>query len=321
MAIETSAELYDLLSKTELSKSKIAKLEIPESTQSAFAIEVAQPQMLSCWRLLRSLIDKTNMYPLLTDTTWSSATRNWQEDMNEQNYFIRSEYLYEQKNGFIESVAPESIANAAKSLDGEAIINKRIKKYDREDNIEWWESKLYLQDLEATKQDYGVTPSSREVETALNSEAIITDVDFESWLFAWELENVPQEKILVLPDLYYQEWYDVSSSNTIPLLLLPTPNSWEALAYIDFFGSQNSTEDIAILKYWHDRYDAELVAHYGTMLQFFVNNKPQTPIEAYELAAQHYEFAPCTLILPGVAIREHAKALLNIDRWFLHERP
>lgn len=26
-------------------------------------------------------------------------------------------------------------------------------------------------------------------------------------------------------------------------------------------------------------------------------------------------------ILPGVAIREHAKALLHIDRWFLHERP
>lgn len=227
MAIETSAELHDILSKTELSNTKIAKLAIPESTQSAFAIEVPQPQMLSSWRLLRSLVDKTNMYPLLTDTTWSSATRNWQEDMNEQNYFIRSEYLYEQKNGLIESIAPESIANAAKSLNGEAIINKRIKEYDREDNREWWESKLYLQDLEATKQDYGVTPSSKEVETALNSEAIITDVDFECWLFAWELENVPREKILALPDLYYQEWYDVSSSRTIPLLLLPTPNSWE----------------------------------------------------------------------------------------------
>ena len=258
--------------------------------------------MLSCWRLLRSLIDKTNMYPLLTDSTWSSATGNWQEDMNEQNYFIRSEYLYEQKNGFIESVAPESIANAAKSLNGEAIINRRIKEYHREDNRVWWESKLYLQDLEATKQDYDLTPSSREVETALNSEAIITDIDFERYLD-------------------YQEWYDISSSKTLPLLLLPTPNSWETLAYIHFFGSQNSTEDIAILKYWHDKYDAELVAHYLTMLQFFVNNKPQTPIEAYKLAAQHYEFAPCTLTKPGVAIREHAKALLHIDRWFLHERP
>lgn len=320
MAIETLAELYDLLSKTELSKSKIAKLAIPESTQSAFAIEVPQPQMLSCWRLLRSLIDKTNMYPLLT-YNWIYTTRNWQEDMNEQYYFLRSQYLYEQRNSFIESVAPESIANAAKSLNGEVIINKRIKEYDREDNREWWESKLYLQDLEATKRDYRLTPSSREVETALNSEAIITDVDFERWLFAWELENVPREKTLVLPDLSYQEWFDGSFSHTIPLLLLPTPNSWETLAYIHFYGSQNSTEDIAILKYWHDKYDTELVAHYGTMLQFFVNNKPPTPIEAYELAAQHYEFAPCTLILPGVAIREHAKALLHLDRWFLHEKP
>ncbi|MEM9272953.1 MAG: DUF4253 domain-containing protein [Cyanobacteria bacterium P01_F01_bin.143] len=241
--------------------------------------------------------------------------------MNEQDYFIRSEYLYEQKNGFIESIAPESIAKAAKILNGEAIINKRIKEYHHEDDREWWRSQLYLQNLEATKLDYGLTPSSKEVETALNSEAIITDVDFERWLFAWELENVPRETILLLPDLHYQKWYDVSSSKTIPLLLLPTPNSWETLAYIHFFGSENSTEDIAILRYWHNKYDAELVAHYGTMLQFFVNNKPQTPMEAYELAAQHYEFAPCTLMLPGVAIRKHAKALLHIDRWFLHERP
>ena len=318
--IQTLAELSEILRSTILKDSNIASLEIPKSQQLAFAIEVLPSQMLDCWHLLRLLVNDTEMYPVLSNC-WLAGTGNWQQNMDRQNFFIRSEYIYEQQNSSIENIAPKSIIDAAKSINGEKVIKRRIKEYDREDNQEWWESKLYLQDLEVTEKDYGIAPKLREAEAALNFEEIITDIDFERWLLTWESKNVPKEQLLAPPNLAYQDWYDINPNYTMPLLLLPTLNSWETLAYIHFFGATNSAEDIAILKYWYDRYGAELVAHYGTMLQFCVRNKPQTLMEAYELAAQHYEFAPCTLILPGVSIREHARALLHIERWFLHERP
>lgn len=57
------------------------------------------------------------------------------------------------------------------------------------------------------------------------------------------------------------------------------------------------------------------------MLQFVVARRPATAEEALELAWQQYLVAPCTMLLPGVSVRDHARALLHIDRWFLHERP
>lgn len=318
--IQTPTELAKILQSTILKDSNIASLAIPESQQLAFAIEVPRSQMLDCWRLLRSLVNDTQMYPVLSDR-WLAGTGNWQNDMIEEDYFCRNEYLYEQKNGSIESVASESIVDAAKSLNGEKIIKTRIKKSERIADEEWREPDWYLHNLEETQRNFAISPKPEEAKAALNSGEIITEIDFERWLFTWELNNVPKERLLPPPDLTYQEWYDVSPSDTIPLLLLPTSNSWETLAYMHFYGAMNSAEDIAILKHWHDRYGAELVAHYGTMLQFYVTNKPQNLTEAFELASEQYEFAFDTFILPGVSIREHARALLHIDRWFLHERP
>jgi hypothetical protein len=68
-------------------------------------------------------------------------------------------------------------------------------------------------------------------------------------------------------------------------------------------------------------YGAELVAHFGTMLQFVVSRPPQTLDQAFALAVQQNAVAPCTLALPGVSLREHVRALMCVDKWFLHERP
>ena len=318
--IQTPAELAKILQSTILKDSNIASLAIPESQQLAFAIEVPRSQMLDCWRLLRSLVDTTCRYPIISDFTFAS-TGSWYKDLVEENFFSRFYYEEEQQNGSLTSVAPESIVDAAKSLNGEEVIKRRIKEYDRIADEGWRESDWYLQDLEVTQRNFSVSPNPEEAEAALNSGEIITEIDFERWLFAWELENVPNEQLLTAPDLTYLEWYDLTSAEMIPMLLLPTQVSWNTLAYLHFYGAINSAEEIAILKYWHDRYGAELIAHYGTMLHFFVNRKPQTLMEAFELASEHYEFAFATFILPGVSIREHARALLHIDRWFLHERP
>jgi hypothetical protein len=82
-----------------------------------------------------------------------------------------------------------------------------------------------------------------------------------------------------------------------------------------------TTVAIGFLKKWHQEYNAELVYHYGTMLQLNVGRRPTTPEAAFDLAWQQEALAECTTILPGVALRDHARSLLIVDRWFLHERP
>ena len=321
--IQTLEELSDILKSTVLKSSNIASLEISESSQLAFAIDVPRSTMLDCWHLLHFVIDVTQMYPILTDFIFSGTGtgRNWHDDLVEEDFFNRFDYKEEQQAGYFNSVLPESIIDAAKSINGIEAIETRIEQSERIADETWRESDWYLYDLEITQRNFGISPNPEAAATALNSGKIITEVDFERWLFNWELNNVPKEQLLAAPDLTYLEWYDMTSADTIPLLLLPTPNSWDTLACTHFYGAINSAEAIAILKYWYDRYGAELVAHYGTMLQFYVEQKPQTLNEAFELACQHNEFAPSTLILSGVSIREHARALLHTERWFLHEKP
>ncbi len=78
---------------------------------------------------------------------------------------------------------------------------------------------------------------------------------------------------------------------------------------------------IALLKYWHEKYGSELVCHYGTVLQLTTKTLPTSPDEAFQLAWEQQTIAPCTTILPGISLRDHARELLHTYRWFLHERP
>ena len=77
---------------------------------------------------------------------------------------------------------------------------------------------------------------------------------------------------------------------------------------------------IAFLKRWHDKYAANLVCHYGTVLFLNVGKLPQTPIEAFDLAAEH-----CTLsdysMSHNFNMRDYARYLMKVDHWDFHERP
>jgi hypothetical protein len=134
------------------------------------------------------------------------------------------------------------------------------------------------------------------------------------------LKQQNQEELLV--DLSYLQWYEPINQN-LALLLLPIQNSWETLAYLHWYGAINIGSDkvMAMLKYWHEQYEIELVCHYGTMLQLTVKNKPKNFQEALQLAIEQETIAPCTTILPGISLEDHASALLKTDHWFLHERP
>ncbi len=104
------------------------------------------------------------------------------------------------------------------------------------------------------------------------------------------------------------------------IVKVPTAHSYEAVAYIGFGGWNDcpaDAEHVAILRYWHDRYGANLVAQGADMLECTVERPPTTREAAVELAREQLIYALGTLGELGIgnSVPELAAALLNSRYW------
>ena len=172
-------------------------------------------------------------------------------------------------------------------------------------------------ELESTRRAVGDAPTEATLRAALGAHT--THEALDRWLLDWE-ETTGGVK---LEPALYLDWFDPVGLDTA-VVLLPTPHSWEAPAYLSFFGAEGpggAESLIALVRSWHERFGAELVAHFGTMLEFVVNRPPRSLDEAWALAREQELVAPCTTALPGITLREHARSLVDRDTWFIHERP
>jgi hypothetical protein len=110
-------------------------------------------------------------------------------------------------------------------------------------------------------------------------------------------------------------WY---VPDNVSLLLLPTALPWLAPDWINFYGALGHREAFAAaLWQWHERWDARLVACWGTMLQFDVHRPPQLGDDAWTAARQLLALAPNFDIHQW----ELAVAISIGDAWFVHNRP
>ncbi|MGH9225887.1 MAG: DUF4253 domain-containing protein [Acidimicrobiales bacterium] len=109
------------------------------------------------------------------------------------------------------------------------------------------------------------------------------------------------------------------------VLLLPVANGWDTLVHFDLHPSGGALGSvgrlIAVVRSWHERFGAELVANWGTALQFAVARPPTTFDEAWPLALEQVAVAPGTTGLPAVLLRHHAQALVGRRTWLLHQSP
>lgn len=145
----------------------------------------------------------------------------------------------------------------------------------------------------------------------------VLDDDVDRWVFA----RVQEDPIRMMPaeqltsHISRQEWF---RPDAVELALLPTTSPWLAGAWLDYFGAEaDPVALVAALQRWSGRWDAELVASWGTMLQFRVGRRPRPGNEAWELAGQ--------LLAWGGSLQmsqwQLAVVLPVIDTWFLHDRP
>lgn len=153
-----------------------------------------------------------------------------------------------------------------------------------------------------------------ELEKLRSSGELETYGQLQRWMLAWEAGNLPDG--LKAPTDDHLEWTDWGTG----VLLLPTPRSWEVMAYLEFWGT--ATEVVAgLVRHWVKQYGAELVAHFGTILQFAVTRPPSTLQQALRLAWEQETVAECTTITRGVSLLDHARVLVGRNQWLLHERP
>jgi hypothetical protein len=109
----------------------------------------------------------------------------------------------------------------------------------------------------------------------------------------------------------------------VQIVLLPTATQWLAPAWLSYFGAEQFGGDAgrnalaAAIRQWEREWGAELVASWGTMLQFVAARRPALGEAAWQLALQQLAIGGSLEATPS----ELALALTRSDAWFLHSRP
>jgi hypothetical protein len=281
-----------------LSGRAVTILPVPSTDDVAFAVACEVSEVLSAWRSARDLVSRTGRWPVVA-VAWNGL----------DELFIR--FPFDNGSGADTSVA--GIVSRADRLDPVDVLADLAAQDDR------WDAYEYLEPFEIpnTEQAVGSSPSAAEVRAALGPAPSRAELD--SWLLEWEQSRGGT----VASRTAHLEWFEPDGL-ALWLVLLPTTRSWEVPAYISFYGAEGeggAERLVAVIRSWHGRYGAELVAHFGTMLEFSVGRPPLSLQEAWQLAREQELIAPCTTALQGVPLRQHARALVGRGTWFLHERP
>jgi hypothetical protein len=294
-----------------LESAQTLALEIPLSTQQAYAIEVTADNKHQVWQHFKNRQDALGVYPVLT-ATWGPQGAAWSVHVTAEDFFSRF-YFAEESPG--QDLSPEAIIARAAHAHSESILADHNNRYseDLKDYVS-----IYT---EAFVYEFGEHPDEAEIFQAIATEQIQDYFALGQWYWNWAINTLGVERLSQTSSIFLNAYEPTGQTEL--LLLLPTTTSEAVIAYMHWYGACNTSTEKAmqLLKQWHDRYGAEIVAHYGTMLHLKVKKKPESPAEAFVLATEQEAFAPCTTVLSGATLCDLAIALMHRESWFLHERP
>ncbi|MCU1691160.1 MAG: hypothetical protein JWM64_251 [Frankiales bacterium] len=142
----------------------------------------------------------------------------------------------------------------------------------------------WVNDLPETREDLELFCSSRFPRTPDLAARMVqalgdptTEPEFDRWLFtAQQQEPALREQVDVAWLTGTGNWYE---PQTVALALLPTEHGWLAPAWLSFHSCEHGDREaglVAVQREWQQRYGAELVAHWGTMLQYVVGRPRPT---------------------------------------------
>lgn len=145
-----------------------------------------------------------------------------------------------------------------------------------------------------------------------------TEPEWDAWLYELLIADADLRAEVEVGHLRgTRTWY---RPPRIAIALLPDARGWLAPAFLSFHSCETGDRAAglaAVQRRWEQDYRAELVAHWGTMLQYTVGRPPQDPADAYRVAGEHKDIASSLQMYRY----ELALALPGSDAWFLHDRP
>ncbi len=111
--------------------------------------------------------------------------------------------------------------------------------------------------------------------------------------------------------------YPFSGPSQVPIALIPTNNSWEAPAYLRGpDDGQPPHIHVAVLRYWHEHWGAEVLGWNSGTLELRVERPPTTDEDALELAAEQYVYCPDLVDQCMGSLSVLAKRLVNSRVWW-----
>lgn len=106
---------------------------------------------------------------------------------------------------------------------------------------------------------------------------------------------------------------------SVGICKVPTADSWEVPAYLAFGGWNECPapeEHVAMLRYWHEKYGAELITLTNDVLECTVSRPPVDAAEAMLLAKEQFVYCPDVVYQGTQTLAALAASLLHGKTWF-----
>ncbi|MFI6327697.1 DUF4253 domain-containing protein [Micromonospora chersina] len=251
--------------------------------------DVDPDRLHAAWQAAEGLVPVVGRRPVLVTDDWDGTLR----------------FRPEPAPGPSESEL-RAFAEAAEASDPWSIY----RHHSEDDEVHEGEVGYYARgvagvDLTALVSDVPLPTERQELERTLY-DRLLADAD----LHARVLGSV---RFLTRTDYWY-------TPNSVLLMLVPTSDVRSSGYWVDFYGAltrEYQRRLAEVLAQWRHRWDARLVASWGTMLQFQVGRPPAPGDEAWTAAGQLKALAPNL----DLNRWEVAVALPAGDAWFVHNRP
>jgi len=304
--IQTLDELRALLSDMPLGGRAMTRLPVLDTGEHALLVEIDGVEVEAAWRAAREQSGRAGRWPVAV-TCWADGAGAWERRFEGEDLFMRAPFTWGAGGA---DVSPAGLRRRSRDVDVAAMLKREAAR--RAELVP--AAEVIEEAVAETERVFGVAPDPALVADAGGSHQ--SDLDLERWLARWERDHAGDR-----PPRPPDPWF--APYGPTALMWLPAPAGADALAYVSWYAGEtrDHADLIALLRSWEERFGAELVAHWGTMLQLVVRRPPLDLESALEVATEQVLVAPCTIWLQGTSLRDHARALVGAERWFLHERP
>jgi hypothetical protein len=269
------------------------------------AIRVDHGNARAIWSDLRTQFESSGYWPVVVSFINSGPPGVWREMVAAEAENMFSRFYFKEEVDFhlpgMRSVEPASILEAANVADPMKAIETHDSQMNgiSQDHTEWICDFLQRTYGEGPSIGYLVSNSSGTSAGALQQTAF-------DWLIAQGLDLAKTDDPF---------WYE--PSDPLAILLLPLRSPSDTLAHIHWWGCHTlgTPSTIKLMREWNIKYGAELMCHYGTVLQLNIRRPITSPQEAFAVASQME-----TICMQNNAI-ESAAQIMGARHWHMHNRP